>query len=106
MYDGMFLGMRQYGGPPPGWSGDPPSHKEISITGIPQDWYEDQLVPMFSTFGKLYELRLLIDNITGLSRQFCFVRYCDPEENAAALTKIERLVNLILSYCKQCVIEL
>jgi len=57
--------MRQYGGPPPDWEGETPEHREISVSRIPPDWYEDKLVPIFEKFGRLYELRIMIDNITG-----------------------------------------
>ena len=83
------LGQRKYGGPPPGWEGPPPTHREISVSRVPNDWYEDKLVPLLSKFGRIYELRILIDNVTGFTRNFCFVRYCDQEENDDAMEKID-----------------
>ncbi|WAR29410.1 A1CF-like protein [Mya arenaria] len=61
----QIYGMRQYGGPPPNWDGEPPEHREISVSKIPPDWYEDKLVPVFEKFGRIYELRIMIDNITA-----------------------------------------
>ncbi|XP_052785533.1 heterogeneous nuclear ribonucleoprotein R-like isoform X2 [Mya arenaria] len=87
----VSTGMRQYGGPPPNWDGEPPEHREISVSKIPPDWYEDKLVPVFEKFGRIYELRIMIDNITGLTRNFCYVKYCDETENIAALDKIDML---------------
>ena len=84
-----FSGQRRYGGPPPEWDGEAPTHREISISKVPDDYYEDKLVPLLSKFGKIYELRVMIDNITGHTRNFAFVKYCDAEENEAAMHKID-----------------
>lgn len=85
----IIPGSRIYGGPPPDWNGEPPKHREISISRLPGDWFEDKLVPVFEKFGRIYEMRLLIDNITGLTRNFCMLRYCDPDENDAAVRRID-----------------
>ncbi|KAH3746670.1 hypothetical protein DPMN_181080 [Dreissena polymorpha] len=87
----VTTGMRQYGGPPPEWDGESPLHREISISKVPDDWYEDKLVPVLEKYGKIYELRIMIDNITGLTRNFCFVKYCDEQDNLNALSKIDNL---------------
>ncbi|XP_045184825.2 heterogeneous nuclear ribonucleoprotein Q-like [Mercenaria mercenaria] len=84
-------GQRCYG-PPPDWEGEAPEHREISVSKIPSDWYEDKLVPVFTRFGKIFELRIMVDNITGLTRNFCFIKYCDDEENERALRKLDELM--------------
>lgn len=84
----IISGQRCYG-PPPDWEGEAPGHREISVSKIPTDWYEDRLVPIFSKFGKLYQLRIMIDNVTGLTRHFCFVKYCSAEDNERALWKLD-----------------
>jgi RNA recognition motif-containing protein len=85
----LFIpGQRCYG-PAPDWEGSEPEHREISVSKIPSDWYEDKLVPVFAKFGKIYELRIMVDNITGLTRNFCFIKYWDEEENERALRKID-----------------
>lgn len=68
-------GQRKYGGPPPGWEGAvPPRGCEIFIGRIPRDCYEDELVPIFETMGKIYELRLMMD-FSGANRGYAFVMY-------------------------------
>ncbi|NWQ64974.1 DND1 protein, partial [Neopipo cinnamomea] len=68
-------GQRRYGGPPPGWVGDPPpAGTEVFIGKLPQDLYEDILIPLFQSVGKLYEFRLMM-TFSGLNRGFAYARY-------------------------------
>ncbi|NXK37841.1 DND1 protein, partial [Piprites chloris] len=68
-------GQRHYGGPPPGWVGDPPpAGTEVYIGKLPQDLYEDVLIPLFQSVGKLYEFRLMM-TFSGLNRGFAYARY-------------------------------
>ncbi|NXC28297.1 DND1 protein, partial [Campylorhamphus procurvoides] len=69
-------GQRRYGGPPPGWvGGPPPAGTEVYIGKLPQDMYEDVLIPLFQSVGKLYEFRLMM-TFSGLNRGFAYARYC------------------------------
>ncbi|NXK92334.1 DND1 protein, partial [Formicarius rufipectus] len=68
-------GQRRYGGPPPGWvGGPPPAGTEVYIGKLPQDMYEDALIPLFESVGKLYEFRLMM-TFSGLNRGFAYARY-------------------------------
>ena len=83
-------GQRIFGGPPPGWTGPPPGRgTEIYCYRIPRyflseakylnqvvtrDCFEDELVPLFASVGKIYELRLMIE-FSGTNRTYCYVRY-------------------------------
>ncbi|NWU82401.1 DND1 protein, partial [Onychorhynchus coronatus] len=68
-------GQRRYGGPPPGWVGDPPpTGTEVYIGKLPQDLYEDVLIPLFQSVGKLYEFRLMM-TFSGLNRGFAYAKY-------------------------------
>ncbi|XP_071614946.1 dead end protein homolog 1 isoform X2 [Heliangelus exortis] len=70
-------GQRKYGGPPPGWEGDPPpSGTEVFIGKLPQDLYENVLIPLFQRVGRLYEFRLML-TFSGLNRGFAYARYSD-----------------------------
>ncbi|NXT18471.1 DND1 protein, partial [Syrrhaptes paradoxus] len=70
-------GQRRYGGPPPGWVGDPPpAGTEVFIGKLPQDMYEDVLIPLFQSVGKLYEFRLMM-TFSGLNRGFAYAKYSD-----------------------------
>ncbi|KAL3884588.1 hypothetical protein ACJMK2_024720 [Sinanodonta woodiana] len=86
-------GQRRYGGPPPGYEGGPPGNgHELVVGRIPRQWFEDKLIPLFQDFGKIYEIRLMIDSQTGYNRNFCFVSYCkkeDAEKACRLLNKYE-----------------
>ncbi|NXY51148.1 DND1 protein, partial [Ceuthmochares aereus] len=68
-------GQRRYGGPPPGWVGaPPPAGTEVFIGKLPQDVYENVLIPLFQRVGKLYEFRLMM-TFSGLNRGFAYAKY-------------------------------
>ncbi|NXE16348.1 DND1 protein, partial [Lophotis ruficrista] len=68
-------GQRRYGGPPPGWvGGPPPAGTEVFIGKLPQDMYENALLPLFQSVGKLYEFRLMM-TFSGLNRGFAYAKY-------------------------------
>ncbi|XP_073525108.1 dead end protein homolog 1-like [Phyllobates terribilis] len=71
-------GQRKYGGPPPGRSHTcgveaPPHGSEIFIGNIPQEIYEDTLISLFQSVGKLYEFWLMM-TFSGLNRGFDYAR--------------------------------
>ena len=84
-----FLSSQVYGGPPPGWTAasGPERGSEVYCFRIPRDCYEDgktrltsplpslphiifsvsELVPVFSSIGRIYELRLMLE-FSGATR--------------------------------------
>jgi len=81
-------GQRIYGGPPPEWSGPQPNKgTEVYCFRIPRDCFEDELVPVFSSVGRIYELRLMIE-FSGTNRSYCYVRYTTQEEAREAINKL------------------
>ncbi|XP_014887797.1 RNA-binding protein 47 isoform X3 [Poecilia latipinna] len=80
-------GQRKYG-PPPGWSGPaPPRGCEIFVGKIPRDVYEDELVPVFETVGRIYEMRLMMD-FDGKNRGYAFVMYTEKHEAKRAVREL------------------
>ncbi|XP_064018329.1 dead end protein homolog 1 [Pogoniulus pusillus] len=81
-------GQRRYGGPPPGWVGKPPRFgTEVFIGRLPQDMYENELIPLFQSAGELYEFRLMM-TFSGLNRGFAYAKYstrCGAREAIATL---------------------
>ena len=72
-------GQRIYGGPPEGWQGSAPSQEcEVNVTRIPRDCFEDELVPIFSKVGPVYEHRLMMEH-TGVNRGYGYVSYTNVE---------------------------
>ena len=80
-------GQRIYG-PPPGWNGPlPDKGTEVYCYRIPRDCFEDELVPIFSLVGKIYELRLMIE-FSGTNRSYCYVRYTEQKEAREAIRRL------------------
>ncbi|NWT58492.1 DND1 protein, partial [Erythrocercus mccallii] len=78
-------GQRHYGGPPPGWEGPPPpARTEVYIARLPQDVYENTLIPLFESVGKLYEFRLMM-TFSGLNRGFAYARYASLQDARRAI---------------------
>ena len=72
----------------PNFSGPPPPQgTEVYCYRIPRDCFEYELVPVFSTCGEIFELRLMIE-FSGANRSYCYVRYWDPEEAKLAIRKL------------------
>ncbi|XP_056358398.1 dead end protein homolog 1 [Oenanthe melanoleuca] len=83
-------GQRRYGGPPPGWvGGPPPAGTEVYIARLPQDIYEDTLIPLFQSVGKLYQFRLML-TFSGLNRGFAYARYASPQDARRAIATLHR----------------
>ncbi|XP_058495957.1 RNA-binding protein 47 isoform X6 [Solea solea] len=80
-------GQRKYG-PPPGWSGPAPQRGcEIFVGKIPRDVYEDELVPVFESVGRIYEMRLMMD-FDGKNRGYAFVMYTEKREAKRAVREL------------------
>uniref|UniRef100_A0A8C0UWC8 DND microRNA-mediated repression inhibitor 1 n=1 Tax=Cyanistes caeruleus TaxID=156563 RepID=A0A8C0UWC8_CYACU len=83
-------GQRYYGGPPPGWvGGPPPVGTEVYIARLPQDVYENTLIPLFESVGKLYEFRLML-TFSGLNRGFAYARYASWQCARSAIATFHR----------------
>ncbi|NXW77683.1 DND1 protein, partial [Hirundo rustica] len=83
-------GQRHYGAPPPGWEGGPPpAGTEVYIARLPQDIYENTLIPLFESVGKLYEFRLMM-TFSGLNRGFAYARYGSLRDAQRAIATFHR----------------
>ncbi|XP_018335419.1 APOBEC1 complementation factor-like isoform X2 [Agrilus planipennis] len=77
-------------GPPHDWGDEkPPRGSEIFVGRLPRDMFEDNLYPIFSTYGRLYTMRLMLE-FSGVNRGFAFVTYSNPEEAKVAVEKLNR----------------
>ncbi|CAG4936738.1 unnamed protein product [Colias eurytheme] len=80
-------GQRRFG-PPPDWTGPPPPKGcEVFIGKLPRDIFEDELIPIFSSVGKIYELRLMMD-FSGSNRGYAFVTYTTKADATAAVHEL------------------
>ncbi|XP_017544429.1 heterogeneous nuclear ribonucleoprotein Q isoform X1 [Pygocentrus nattereri] len=78
----VTMGQRKYGGPPPEsvYTGTQPTiGTEIFVGKIPRDLFEDELVPLFEKAGPIWDLRLMMDPLSGLNRGYAFVTFCTKE---------------------------
>ncbi|KAL1140020.1 hypothetical protein AAG570_006997 [Ranatra chinensis] len=81
-------GQRKYG-PPLGWRGAPPPRgSEVYVSRIPRNLREDCLIPIFSSIGTIYTLRLMMD-FSGSNRGFCFIQYTSVEEANRAIVELD-----------------
>uniref|UniRef100_A0A8C4FR65 RRM domain-containing protein n=1 Tax=Denticeps clupeoides TaxID=299321 RepID=A0A8C4FR65_9TELE len=78
----VTTGQRKYGGPPPEtvFSGTQPGiGTEVFVGKIPRDLYEDELVPLFEKAGSIWDLRLMMDPLSGQNRGYAFITFCSKE---------------------------
>jgi len=79
-------GQRSYGPHPDDKNFTPPRGCEVFVGKIPRDLYEDEIVPMFETIGKIYTMRLMMD-FDGRNRGYCFIMYRQRSHARIAIEK-------------------
>lgn len=52
---------------------------------IPRDLYEDELVPLFESAGPIWDLRLMMDPLSGQNRGYAFITYCNKDDAQKAV---------------------
>lgn len=52
---------------------------QIFVGKIPRDLFEDELVPLFEKAGPVWDLRLMMDPLSGLNRGYAFLTFCTKE---------------------------
>ncbi|XP_023035455.1 heterogeneous nuclear ribonucleoprotein Q isoform X7 [Drosophila willistoni] len=87
----VTTGQRKYGGPPPNWEGNVPGNGcEVFCGKIPKDMFEDELIPLFENCGTIWDLRLMMDPMTGTNRGYAFVTFTNRD---AAINAVRQLDN-------------
>ncbi|XP_049849732.1 heterogeneous nuclear ribonucleoprotein Q isoform X4 [Schistocerca gregaria] len=86
----VTTGQRKYGGPPPDWEGPAPGNGcEVFCGKIPKDMYEDELIPLFEKCGTIWDLRLMMDPMTGLNRGYAFITFTTREAAQQAVKELD-----------------
>ncbi|CAI9623186.1 unnamed protein product, partial [Staurois parvus] len=81
-------GQRIYRGSTEGFVVEaPPFGTEVFIGSIPQEIYEDRLIPLFETIGRLFEFRLMM-TFSGLNRGFAYARYLSKRQAGLAIFRL------------------
>jgi len=87
----VTTGQRKYGGPPPNWTKPAPGPGcEVFCGKIPKQLFEDDLIPVFEECGTIWDLRLMMDPMSGLNRGFAFITYTNRDEAALAVQKLDK----------------
>ncbi|CAB1349220.1 unnamed protein product, partial [Coregonus sp. 'balchen'] len=95
--------QRKYGGPPPEevFKGPQPGMgTEVFVGKIPRDLYEDELVPLFEKAGPIWDLRLMMDPLSGQNRGYAFITFCDKDAATEACDNYEIRSRKYLGVCK------
>ena len=71
---------------------------QIFVGKIPRDLFEDELVPLFEKAGPIWDLRLMMDPLTGLNRGYAFVTFC-TKEAAQEAVKLVSFFSFSLHIC-------
>ncbi|PRD18194.1 UNVERIFIED_CONTAM: Heterogeneous nuclear ribonucleoprotein R [Trichonephila clavipes] len=85
----VTTGQRKYGGPPPNWDkASPGSGCEVFVGKIPKNIFEDELIPVFEKCGQIWDLRLMMDPLSGQNRGYAFITYCTRDAAQAAVRQV------------------
>jgi len=86
----VTTGQRKYGGPPPGEDPTPPGPgHEIFCGKIPKDVFEDELIPLFEKCGRIWDMRLMMDPMTGFNRGYGFITFCDRDAASESVNQLQ-----------------
>lgn len=58
---------------------------------IPRDLYEDELVPLFESAGAIWDLRLMMDPLSGQNRGYAFITYCNKDDAQKAVKLVSTI---------------
>lgn len=61
---------------------------QVFIGKIPKDVFEDELIPLVEECGKVWDLRLMMDPMTGFSRGYAFCTFVEKAGAKAAVEKV------------------
>ncbi|EAT41460.1 AAEL006907-PA [Aedes aegypti] len=88
-YSTVQVNGQRFIGPPSGLP-EPPYDWELFVKHLPRNLFERELIPLFSTAGPLYQIRLLMC-FSGLNRGIAYVRYTCQEDFQRALCMFHKL---------------
>lgn len=66
--------------------------QQVFVGKIPRDLYEDELVPLFESAGPIWDLRLMMDPLSGQNRGYAFITYCNKDDAQKAVKLVSSQV--------------
>jgi len=60
----------------------------VFIGKIPKDVFEDEIIPLVEDCGQVWDLRLMMDPMTGFNRGYAFCTYVTKEDAKACVEKV------------------
>lgn len=63
-------------------------HLQVFVGKIPKTIFEDELIPVFEKCGQIWDLRLMMDPLTGQNRGYAFITYCNREAAQSAVKQV------------------
>ena len=64
---------------------------QVFIGKIPKDTFEDVLVPLIEKCGRIYDVRLMMDPMSGLNRGYAFTTFCDKEGAQECVKQVRKI---------------
>lgn len=61
---------------------------QVFIGKIPKDVFEDELIPLVEECGRVWDLRLMMDPLTGFSRGYAFCTYVEKDAAKKCVNKV------------------
>ncbi|XP_066279284.1 heterogeneous nuclear ribonucleoprotein R-like isoform X1 [Branchiostoma lanceolatum] len=61
----------------------------VFVSKIPRDMFEDELIPLFEKPGPIFDLRLMMDPLSGQNRGYAFVTYTTKESAQDAVKQLD-----------------
>jgi len=61
---------------------------QIYCGKLPKDLFEDSLIPLFENIGAIWDLRLMMDPISGRNRGYCFVTFTEKKAAEEAVKQV------------------
>lgn len=53
--------------------------------------FEDELILLFEKYGKIWDLRLMMDPMTGTNRGYAFITYTNKQDAQLATKEVSKL---------------
>lgn len=67
---------------------EPDLYVQVYIGHLPTDIFEDTLIPLFETCGTIWDMRVMMNPVTGTNKGYAFVTYTTKDGARQAAEKV------------------